>query len=68
MPAHQGAGAGQALLAEVRRVARGDLELKTDKANVRAFAFYRRLGWRVVGEGMAATGPWWRLRQAGGVY
>lgn len=67
-PALQGRGAGRALLAEVQKQARGDLELKTDKANERAFAFYRHLGWRVVGEGMAATGPWWRLRWPGGVY
>ncbi|MBI2253760.1 MAG: GNAT family N-acetyltransferase [Proteobacteria bacterium] len=66
-PAWQGRGAGRALLAEVRKLVKGDLELKTDKANERAFAIYRRLGWRVVGEGMAATGPWWRLRWAGGV-
>jgi len=66
-PAFQGAGAGRALLAEVRKIAKGDLELKTDRANERAFTFYRRLGWRVVGEGMAATGPWWRLRWPGGI-
>lgn len=66
-PRFQGLGAGRALLAEVRKRTKGDLELKTDKANVRAFAFYRQLGWRVVGEGMAATGPWWRLRWAGGI-
>lgn len=65
-PASQGLGAGRLLLAEVRKLAKGDMELKTDKANERAFAFYRRLGWRVVGEGMAATGPWWRLRWPGG--
>lgn len=67
LPAFQGRGAGQSLLAAVRQHAKGDLELKTDKANARAFAYYRRLGWRVVGEGMAATGPWWRLRWSGGI-
>ncbi|MDY0874216.1 GNAT family N-acetyltransferase [Dongia rigui] len=67
VPGFQGRGAGRALLDEVRKRAKGDLELKTDKANARAFAFYRQLGWRVVGEGMAATGPWWRLRWAGGI-
>jgi len=66
-PAFQGRGAGPALLAEIRQLTKGDLELKTDRANERAFAFYRRLGWRVVGEGMAATGPWWRLRWPGGI-
>jgi ribosomal protein S18 acetylase RimI-like enzyme len=66
-PSCQGQGAGRALLANALRGAKGDMELKTDKANMRAFTFYRRHGWRVVGEGMAATGPWWRLRRAGGI-
>jgi ribosomal protein S18 acetylase RimI-like enzyme len=65
LPEYQGQGAGRALLSAVAKTALGDLELKTDKANGRAFAFYRRLGWRVVGEGIAATGPWWRLRYSG---
>jgi ribosomal protein S18 acetylase RimI-like enzyme len=66
-PDNQGQGAGPELLSTVLRIAKGDMELKTDKGNMRAFAFYRRLGWRVVGEGMAATGPWWRLRKSGGI-
>lgn len=66
-PDCQGQGAGRALLATVLQSAKGDMELKTDKGNQRAFAFYRRLGWRVVGEGTAATGPWWRLRNTGGI-
>ena len=66
-PGFQGRGAGRLLMSTVLEQAQGDMELKTDKANVRAFAFYRRHGWRVVGEGMAATGPWWRLRRAGSV-
>lgn len=67
LPAYQGRGAGKALLKTAVEAAQGDLELKTDKANQPAFMFYRRNGWRVVGEGLAATGPWWRLRQNGGV-
>ena len=67
LPTYQGQGAGRALLRTVLRAARGDMELKTDKGNARAYAFYARYGWRVVGEGVAATGPWWRLRHAGGV-
>lgn len=66
-PDRQGRGAGQKLLCEVLRLAKGDMELKTDKMNTRAHAIYRHLGWRVVGEGQAATGPWWRLRTAGGI-
>ena len=67
LPAHQGRGVGTALMKTVLTCAQGDLELKTDKGNRRAYDFYRRQGWRVVGEGMAATGPWWRLRTSGGV-
>lgn len=67
LPAYQGRGVGRTLLAEVQRLARGDMELKTDKANSRAFEFYRHLGWRVVGEGATASGPWWRMRAPGGV-
>ncbi len=67
LPRYQGAGAGRALLDAMQRRAKGDLELKTDKANERAFAFYRRRGWRVVGEGIAVTGAWWRMRLSGGI-
>lgn len=67
LPGYQGQGAGRALLDTVLHCAQGDVELKTDKGNERAYAFYRRRGWRVVGEGLAATGPWWRLRQSGGI-
>lgn len=66
-PDFQGQGAGRTLLSTVLQLAKGDMELKTDKANERALAFYRRLGWRAVGEGIAATGPWWRLRCTGGI-
>ena len=66
LPAFQGRGAGRALLTEVLRHAKGDMELKTDKVNVRAFDFYRHLGWRVVGEGATVSGPWWRMRAPGG--
>ncbi len=67
LPTWQGQGAGRQLVETVLHQALGDMELKTDKVNSRAFAFYRHIGWRVVGEGMAATGPWWRLRRSGGV-
>lgn len=67
LPSYQGRGAGSALLDAIQLCAKGDLELKTDKANERAFFFYRRRGWRVVGEGVAATGPWWRMRLSGGI-
>lgn len=67
LPSYQGRGAGRALVDTVLYCAQGDVELKMDKDNARAFAFYRRRGWRVVGEGLAATGPWWRLRRSGGI-
>jgi ribosomal protein S18 acetylase RimI-like enzyme len=67
LPAYQGRGAGKALMETAIQAAKGDLELKTDKVNQPAFMFYRRNGWRVVGEGLAATGAWWRLRRNGGV-
>jgi GNAT superfamily N-acetyltransferase len=63
LPAEQGCGIGAALLDAVCREARGNCELKCDQANRRAIAFYRRRGWREVGEGMAETGPWLRLRR-----
>jgi GNAT superfamily N-acetyltransferase len=62
-PDRQDRGVGSALMEEVCRVARGDCELKCDRANLRAIAFYRRKGWREVGEGMAETGPWIRWRR-----
>ena len=43
--------------------ARGVCELKCDRSNKRAVAFYKHLGWREVGEGTAETGPWVRLRK-----
>lgn len=62
-PELQGQGIGQRLLAAVIGRARGACELKCDKVNKRAVAFYKHLGWREVGEGTAETGPWVRLRK-----
>lgn len=62
-PGRQSQGVGSALLDLVCRQARGDCELKCDRTNARAIAFYRRHGWREVGEGIADTGPWVRLRR-----
>lgn len=62
-PGRQGQGVGRRLLEVALAQARGICELKCDKANKRAVAFYRRLGWREVGEGTAETGPWVRLRK-----
>jgi GNAT superfamily N-acetyltransferase len=62
-PGVQKRGIGRRLLEAVLARAKGVSELKCDKANKRAIAFYRRLGWREVGEGTAETGPWVRLRK-----
>jgi GNAT superfamily N-acetyltransferase len=62
-PDCQGRGVGTALLDAVCREAHGNCELKCDRANRRAIAFYRLKGWREVGEGIADTGPWVRLRR-----
>jgi GNAT superfamily N-acetyltransferase len=63
LPEHQGRGIGRRLLATVLCRAKGVCELKCDRANARAIRFYRKLGWREVGEGTADTGPWVRLRK-----
>jgi GNAT superfamily N-acetyltransferase len=62
-PGVQNRGIGRRLLEAVVGHARGICELKCDKANKRAVAFYKHLGWREVGEGTADTGPWVRLRK-----
>jgi GNAT superfamily N-acetyltransferase len=62
-PAAQNQGIGRRLLETVLRQAKGVCELKCDKANKRAVAFYKHLGWREAGEGAAETGPWVRLRK-----
>lgn len=62
-PTCQNRGIGTVLLEAVCREAEGNCELKCDQANQRAIAFYRRKGWREVGEGTAETGPWIRLRK-----
>jgi GNAT superfamily N-acetyltransferase len=63
LPSRQGQGIGRRLLDAVLDRAKGICELKCDKANKRAIAFYKHLGWREVGEGTADTGPWVRLRK-----
>ena len=62
-PGEKDRGVGTALLDAVCREAHGNCELKCDRANQRAIAFYSRKGWREVGEGIADTGPWVRLRR-----
>lgn len=65
LPAQQKRGAGRALLAAIQALDRGPLELKVDEVNVSARAFYARLGWREVGEGVGDRGRWLRLRWDG---
>jgi len=63
VPDCQGRGIGRRLLEAVLGRAKGACELKCDRVNAKAIAFYRHLGWREVGEGTADTGPWVRLRK-----
>ncbi len=62
-PSLQTRGVGRRLLHAVLSRAKGVCELKCDRANKRAIAFYKHLGWREGGEGTAETGPWVRLRK-----
>ncbi|WP_395023006.1 GNAT family N-acetyltransferase [Dongia sp.] len=62
-PRLQNRGIGRRLLEAVVARAKGICELKCDKVNKRAVAFYEHLGWCEVGEGEAETGPWVRLRK-----
>ena len=62
-PSIQNQGIGRRLLEDVAARAKGVCELKCDKVNKRAVAFYKHLGWHEVGEGTADTGPWVRLRK-----
>ena len=63
LPAFQRRGFGAALLDQALLVARGPCELKCDQQNQAAVDFYRRTGWREVGEGLSKTGPWFRFRK-----
>lgn len=47
----RGRGVGKALLAHVEEIASGPISLKVQRPNLRAQAFYRREGLRVVEEG-----------------
>ena len=51
-PAAQGTGAAAALIAEARRLSPGRLRLDVNAGNPRALAFYRREGFRKVGDGV----------------
>lgn len=63
LPDHHRRGAGSALIDKVLAVAHGPCELKCDRQNLAAIEFYRRTGWREVGEGISNTGPWLRFRK-----
>lgn len=50
LPAYQGMGVGLALLDRVKRAMPAGFTLRAAKSNVRAHSFYRRNGFRKVGE------------------
>jgi GNAT superfamily N-acetyltransferase len=60
-PAFAGRGAGAALHAVLARTYAAPLTLKCLKENERALRFYRRLGWRVEGDGTGADGDYFNL-------
>lgn len=61
-PAAQRRGVGAALLAACAAYFTQPPTLKCLKANANALAFYERMGWRVIGEGDAADGPYVLMR------
>ena len=63
LPSFHRRGIGKALLDHALVVAKGPCELKCDQQNQAAIDFYRRTGWREVGEGLSKTGPWFRFRK-----
>ena len=63
--ADRGRGIGRAMLDHLERIADGPLSLKCQVANIRAQAFYRREGFRVVEAGADPPPgvPWLRMRR-----
>jgi GNAT superfamily N-acetyltransferase len=61
-PAMQRCGIGRALLGLALARCGGHAELKCQEANRKACLIYTLLGWRPVGWGWSATGPWIRFR------
>ena len=63
-PFAMGCGVGQRLIAQARRVSPRQLLLDVNEDNRRALNFYRRQGFRVVGEGVSETSGLPLLRMA----
>jgi ribosomal protein S18 acetylase RimI-like enzyme len=61
-PDRRGRGVGRALLEHATTMVEGPVELKCALHNLKALAFYRRLGWIEAGRDPDAASPWIRLR------
>jgi GNAT superfamily N-acetyltransferase len=58
---YQRCGVGRALLKACLDNLGRPSQLKCVQQNVNALAFYKRLGWSVIAEGMAVEGPYFLL-------
>lgn len=64
-PSKHRKGAGSLLLRAAQAMLTGPLQLKTQRANTRARAFYAKHSYRVTEEGIDQNGPWVRLEAQG---
>lgn len=64
LPAFQGRGAGKALLAALPDWPRRHYRLKCLVKNIRAMAFYRMLGFEIIGDGASPEGDYKEMRLA----
>ncbi len=64
LPAFQGRGAGKALLAALPDWPRRRYRLKCLVKNIRAMAFYRMLGFEIIGDGASPEGDYKEMRLA----
>ncbi len=62
LPAFQGCGAGKALLAALPDWPRRRYRLKCLVKNIRAMAFYRMLGFEIIGDGASPEGDYKEMR------
>ncbi|WP_349957297.1 GNAT family N-acetyltransferase [Rhizobium sp. ZPR3] len=64
LPTFQGRGAGKALLAGLPEWPQRRYRLKCLVKNMRAMAFYRRLGFEIIGDGASPEGDYKEMRLA----
>ncbi|ACM25275.1 GNAT family N-acetyltransferase [Agrobacterium sp. SHOUNA12C] len=65
LPAFQGSGAGKALLAALPDWPRRRYRLKCLVRNTRAIAFYRAIGFKIVGDGASPEGDYKDMQLSG---